>query len=242
MNYKQYEELCRFFLANELGIPIEKVISDKIPSATRPGVAEYENQIDLYWKYEDKLTRIENFANAKWRSSDKDKVDQGDVLLIQQVKQEIAANKAMMITNTDFTDGARKAAKNHGIALHIVRPTFDCAVLHQRDSEIIQTQLREYFIDNKPPYTHEVVYRAFNFGADVAEQSSDSSKTSPYSEKVVSTSLNRMAQPPSHRRAPSGTQKAQGGQGGARTGGRGGSVQKRMGPPRGGGGRSNRGR
>ncbi|MDE0086815.1 MAG: hypothetical protein OXU23_13940 [Candidatus Poribacteria bacterium] len=150
-------------------------------------------------------------------------------MLIQQVKQEIAANKAMMITNTDFTDGARKAAKNHRIALHIVSPIFDYAVLHQKDREIIRTQLQEPCTGNKPPYTHEVVHRAFDLGIDVAGQSSDSGSTVTDSKAKVPTYSNRMAQPRSY------TQKGQGGRSGPPTGGRGGSGKKGPGPSRGGG-------
>jgi UDP:flavonoid glycosyltransferase YjiC (YdhE family) len=36
-----------------------------------------------------------NIANAKWRSSSK--IEQGEVLLLNQVKQKVAAHKAMMI-------------------------------------------------------------------------------------------------------------------------------------------------
>ncbi|MDE0086814.1 MAG: hypothetical protein OXU23_13935 [Candidatus Poribacteria bacterium] len=71
MNGTQYEEFCRLFLVNELGISIDKIKSDKILSAIRPGLAEYKNQIDLCWEYEDKLTQSLIIANVKWRSSDK---------------------------------------------------------------------------------------------------------------------------------------------------------------------------
>ena len=97
MNSTQYEEFCRLFITHKLGIPIEKIRSDNIGSAIRPGLVEYKNQIDLCWEYEDKLTRNFTIVNVKWRSSEKDKVNQPDVLLIQQVKQEIAANKAIII-------------------------------------------------------------------------------------------------------------------------------------------------
>lgn len=236
MNGTQYEEFCRLFITHELGIPIEKIISDNIPSAIRPGLEEYKNQIDLCWEYEDKLTRNFIIVNAKWRGSEKDKVDQPDVLLIQQVKQEIAANKAMIITNTDFTSGARRAAENHRIALHIARPNFDYTILDldAKNREQIHTQLQEPFSSNEP-YMHTIVHRAFDLGTDSEVQSGVPHETISHSKEVTQTPVNRMAPPPSNRRAPSGTQKVQGGQSGSPTGGRGGSGKKGPGPARGGG-------
>ena len=244
MNFTQYEELCRLFVANEEKISIENIRSGEIPSAVRPGLAEYKNQIDLYWELEDKLTRNLVIVNAKWRSSDTNKVDQGDVLLIQQVKQEIDANKAMIITNTGFTNGARKAAENRRIALHIVCPNFDIAILDTdlKDRAVIQAQFQKLSTNDKPPYTYEIVHRAVDSGTDAETQSETPNEKVPRSKAIRQAPINRMAQPTSHQRAPSGTQKVQGGQGGSRTGGRGGTVQKGAGPVRGSGGRSNRGK
>ena len=161
MNSQQYEELCRFFLADKLGFPAEKVRSVRVKSPTHPDLLKYEHQIDLYWEDEHELARYLNIANAKWRS--KDKVDQGEVLLLQQVEEEISAHKAMVITNTDFTQGARAVAENKGIALHIVRPNFDHAVLHVTDRNVIQTQIQEMSSETtESPYLSQIVYRAFD--------------------------------------------------------------------------------
>ena len=242
MNGTQYEEFCRLFLADKLGIPVEAIQSRRIPSATHPDSPEYDNQIDLYWEDRKDLTLYKNFADAKWRGSQKVPVEK--VRNLQQVKEDIDAHKVMMITNTDFTRTARALAENKGIALHIVRPNFDYAVLNlaPKNREIMQAQLQESFTGSKPAYIHEIVNRAFDFGTDSTTQTLVPGKTVSNSKVIEQTPTNRMAQPPSHRRAPSSTQKVQGGQGGARTGGRGRSVQKGVRPPRGGGGRSNRGR
>ena len=48
-----------------------------------------------------------------------------ELRLLQQVRQKVAAHKAVMITNTGFTAGAIAAAKDGGIALHGVRPLLD---------------------------------------------------------------------------------------------------------------------
>jgi hypothetical protein len=81
MNSKQYEELCRFFLADKLGINIEGISSVLIPNPKRPNLPEYHHQIDLYWEIGNDVATYLNIANAKWRGSDK--VDQPDVLLLQ---------------------------------------------------------------------------------------------------------------------------------------------------------------
>ena len=101
MNSQQYEELCRFFLADKLGVSTDEVRSARIPNPRRPGLPEYKHQIDLYWETGNELTLYLNIANAKWRSTRK--VDQGEVLLLQQVKQKAGAQKAVMITNSGFT-------------------------------------------------------------------------------------------------------------------------------------------
>ena len=127
MTSKQYEELCRYFLASQLGIGIDKVVSVEIPNPQRPDLPGYKHQIDLFWETGDSVALYLNIANAKWRGSSK--VDQPEVLLLQQVKQKVAAHKAVMLTNSEFTAGAVAAAQDDGIALHIVRPEFDASVL-----------------------------------------------------------------------------------------------------------------
>jgi hypothetical protein len=71
---QQYEELCRFFVADQLKIPIESVVSRDITNPWRVGTSghvlgeSYVHQIDLYWETEDGMARYINIANAKWRS------------------------------------------------------------------------------------------------------------------------------------------------------------------------------
>ena len=182
-----------------------------------------------------------NIADAKWRGGS-EKVEIRNIRELQSVKVDIDAHKAMIITNNGFDSGVKALAENRGIALHIVRPNFDYTILHPKDRETIQAQLQEPFTGSQPAYIHEVVYRAFDLGTGATEQTSVPGKTVTHSKAIRQTPMNRMAQPTSDRRGPSGTQRVQGGQGSSRTGGRGGAVQKGTGPPRGGGGRSNRGR
>jgi hypothetical protein len=161
MNSKQYEELCRFFLADQLGISVEEVSSVFIPNPTRPNVPAYKHQIDLYWETGDPICRYLHIANAKWRGSDK--VDQQDVLLLEQVKNEVNAHKAVMIASSGFTSGAEAVAQHKGIALHIVRPDFDYTSLPLKDTTAIQHQIQA-IAANRPQriYSNKIVYRAFD--------------------------------------------------------------------------------
>jgi len=161
MNSVQYEELCRFFLAQETGLPVDKIVSVRIPNPKRANLPEYEHQIDLHWETGDDVCLYLNIANAKWRSSAK--VDQGEILLLQQVKQEVSAHKAVMITNTEFTSGAEAVAQDKGIALHIAKPAFSPAILSVTDRGLIQDKLAEMASASaKPVFDHTVCHRAFD--------------------------------------------------------------------------------
>lgn len=202
----QYEEFCRFFLAEKFSIPIEEVKSRTIPSPTSPDLPQYSHQIDLYWEDGNELTKYINIANAKWRRSEK--VDQDDVMLLQQVKEELHANKAMMITSIGFTKGAENVARNKNIALHVVRPTFDYSRLHRKDRKIIKTELQELSTNSNLNYSHSVVHRAFD-----VETSTEVESPTVVKEIVSSNRLNRMSQSHSTRVTPSNTTTTSGRQG-----------------------------
>src|ERR1700732_189205 len=160
MKSKHYEELCRQFLADQLGIDINKVLSVEIPNAQRPGLRQYKHQIDLYWETTGSVADYVNIANGKWRGSRR--VEQGDILLLQKVKEELDAHKAVMLTNSKFTAGAIAVAKHHGIALHIVRPEFDMSGLSAKNGNLIRQEIHALALQQgKPLYFHEVVHKAF---------------------------------------------------------------------------------
>ncbi len=162
MNSQQYEELCRYFLADILGVSIDQIKSVHIPNPKRSDLPEYKHQIDLYWESETELSAYLHIANAKWRSSAK--VDQPDVLLLQKVKEKVAAHKALMLTNQGYTAGAIAAAKDDAIALHIVKPNLIADNLPLKDRTAIQENfLASSSASKKPIYMHEVVHRAFDF-------------------------------------------------------------------------------
>ena len=160
MTGMQYEELCRCFVADQLKMPIEKVLSPQILNPLRLGpsgfgVAEtYVHQIDLYWETEDGLAKYVNIANAKWRTSTK--VHQADVLLLQQVRVKMGAHKAIMITNTGFTDVAVRVAKDEGIGLYIVKPQFEAAKMPE-DRSLALEHIRQLAT---PAYKECVVWKA----------------------------------------------------------------------------------
>jgi|GEM_PF-6599030 len=134
----QYEELCRWFIAGQLKIPVEQVRSVRIPNPEREHretlikLVPFQHQIDLYWETANAELRYINIANAKWRS--RDPVHQHDVLLLQQVKLKVGAHKAILITNSSFTAHAEQAAWDEGIGLLLLRPalanTVESRTLH----------------------------------------------------------------------------------------------------------------
>lgn len=198
MDSDQYEELCRLFIAERTGLCVENVKSVSIPNPKRPGLPEYRHQIDLYWETGDDIALYLNIANAKWRGSAS--VEQGEVLLLQQVRQQVAAHKAFMITNVGFTAGAVAAAKDHGIALHRVAPTFDTSGLPRRDRAAIQGVLRDKASQtNGSLYSLHVENRGFGFRG---ETGTSKPVASPSVEPSRATYETRVLQPPSRSISP----------------------------------------
>ncbi len=158
MTSQQYEELCRRFIAEAMGVPLESVESRHIQNAQRPDHPVFKHQIDLYWETGNDAVRYVNIANAKWRETDK--VDQPEILLLQQVRQDVGAHKALMITTVGFTDGADAAARHHGIGLHLVRPAAPVAGLPRTsDRGEIRAALASLAEGRHPIYSHDVVFR-----------------------------------------------------------------------------------
>jgi hypothetical protein len=203
MNSRQYEELCRYFLAEKLGMSVEQIQSIHIPNPTRPELPEYKHQIDLYWEIESELVKYLHIANAKWRGDDK--VDQPEVLLLQQVKQKVAAHKALILTTQGYTKGAVAAAKDEGIALHIVKPNFDFSILPIQSQIAIQAKLQEIAsASNQPVFLNEVVHKAFDF-REISPQSQSSRGAfglSSYQTKVVSGSETKVGGGYSNKASP----------------------------------------
>jgi hypothetical protein len=154
MTSQQYEELCRFFVADQLRISVESVLSLEVPSAGRGGIGRFSQQIDLIWLTGNKMARYVNIANAKWRFGG-GKVHQADVLLIGKVKELVGAHKAFMITSGGYTEQAKAAAGDDGIGLITVRPAFDTANL-PHDRRVVIHQIRELAKISKHVYTYQI--------------------------------------------------------------------------------------
>jgi hypothetical protein len=154
MTSQQYEELCRFFVADQLRIPVESILSLEVPSAGRGGIGRFSHQIDLIWLTGNKMARYLNIANAKWRSGGK-KVGQADVLLLGKVRELVGAHKAFMITSGSYSEQAKAAAGDDGIGLITVRPAFDPARLTD-DRRVIIHQIREIARISKQVYTYQI--------------------------------------------------------------------------------------
>lgn len=161
MDSKLYEELCRRFVTQKFGVPLERISSPRVPNPKRPNLPEYKHQIDLYWEVENDVALYLHVANAKWRGSKK--IDLPDILLLQQVRQKVAAHKALLIASSEFTAGAIAAAKDDGIGLHIVRPGFDYSGFPTSDRAAMQAALDG--VAAADLYTHTIVHR----GLELAE-------------------------------------------------------------------------
>jgi hypothetical protein len=189
---RQYEEFCRLFLACELGCPIEQIVSADLENPAPKGQPPLIHQIDLHWRVEDPLAKFVLIANAKWREGNHE-VGQGAVLLIQKVREKLAAHKAVLLTNTGFTEGARAAAPQEGVALHIVRPLLDQVRLHASDATVIRGQLQALArrAGPRPLYAHQVVHKGLGLtlagDAPVAETAAPAAAAQAASQPVPSS-------------------------------------------------------
>ena len=161
MNAMQYEELCRQFVSETLGVARHKIESRRMPAPARPGEKARVRQVDLCWETETELGRYLTIADAKYRGQFK--IDQDAVVSLQKVKEDVGAQKAMIITTTEFTEGAIETAKHFGIALHILRPAAEFKRLHRRDRQLMQQHLAK--LAKASParrlYQHTVVCKTF---------------------------------------------------------------------------------
>ena len=117
----QFESLCRHVLSREYGIRIASIQTGHL----RGPSGATQHQIDLYWRSSDGICEFLCFANAKFK---KNKVELRDMMTLLGVQREIRAHKAMLITNTGFTEACQAMARENGVALLIVRPAADLDV------------------------------------------------------------------------------------------------------------------
>lgn len=215
MDSDQYEELCRLFIAEKVGFSVDDVKSVTIPNAQRPELPSYAHQIDLYWETGDEIAQYLNIANAKWRGSDK--VDQPDVMLLAKVREKVAAHKAFMLSSVGFTAGALAAAKDEGIALHVLTPAIDVSSLPHGDRDAIRDTLQHLArTSSRPIYNYSVECRGLDFGEPPTPAPSRQAQTaaapSQVQTRVAPPATTRTVGGPEKRGGPSPRTKGFGGQ------------------------------
>jgi hypothetical protein len=219
-----YEELCRYAIADQLKIPVESIQTLLLANPNHVGPSRfrklysYRHQIDLYWETGAALAPYLNIADCKWRSAFK--VEQGDILKLQQVKSKVGAHKAMLISNAEFSSGALCAAEDEQIALLIVRPLLkDGRWPGSRDRTKVQGFLQAEGRAGTPLYALDVVQKGVGgcFGATHLPGGGGEAPMQPQRRVAFLPPSAPAAPPPS---SPSGPP----------TGGGGGGYQTRQGP------------
>ena len=119
----------------------------------------YKHQIDLYWETEDALAQYSHIAEAKWRG--RERVCQQEVLLLQKVREQVAAHQAFLITNSGYTGCALQVAQDEGISLLLVRPQFDTGSLHRTRRPLIQEQLQQLAQTTPCLYDYQLFHKAY---------------------------------------------------------------------------------
>jgi hypothetical protein len=162
MTSKQYEELCRLYLATQLKIAVDEIHSLNLVNPSVESLTEFAHQIDLYWETENEVAKYVNIANAKWRRPQA-LIVQHEVLLLAKVRDNVRAHKALMITSVGYTSGAQAVAEHEGVGLHVVSPAFNPRRLERNDPGRIRRQLQELARTSGPVpmYVHRLVHKSF---------------------------------------------------------------------------------
>lgn len=131
--------------------------SKRINVARRPDLKPRARKIDIYWEEEDETRKLVHMADAKWRSA---KVDENDVDVVHSMAMEIAAHKTYIISNAEFTQGAKGKAEDYRIALWTLVPsgTLNIADMPTADREAMQAYLQAQIGANEP-WTLTVVHK-----------------------------------------------------------------------------------
>jgi hypothetical protein len=155
----QYEALCRHALSCEYRVLIDNIKTGYLEGATKTD-QKTRHQIDLYWTVCDGVCNFLCIANAKFR---KTKVKLGDIMTLLGVQRDIHAHKAMMITNTGYSDSALVHARDKGIALLIVRPSpdFNFSQLPERPAPAIAGELERFSRRGDRLFELDIIHRGF---------------------------------------------------------------------------------
>jgi hypothetical protein len=177
----QYEAFCRHVLSREYRVPLRDIKTGYLesPSKTR-------HQIDLYWTRHDGVCNFLCFANAKFL---KDNIHLTEVVTLLGVQRDIRAHKAMLITNTGYSQNAVCLAQENGIALLIVRPAldFDVTLLPKSAAPVVAQALEKIAAGLPCVYHLNIVHRGFALrpGSGQAPDSAFSAQPSAFSRPTV---------------------------------------------------------
>lgn len=133
MTGRQYEQFVRAVILKQLAIPPEALRSSREPGVTLPGAPGVMHQIDLLYVEETEFAKYVTLIECKYRSAAP--VDQEEIAKLAFVKQSARASKAILVTNTEFTSGAKALAEAEQIALLVVRPSLSASELAELETD-----------------------------------------------------------------------------------------------------------
>jgi hypothetical protein len=152
----EYEALCRHALSREYGMPLGSIKTGHLQGPSKVT----RHQIDLYWTSQDGVCEFLCIANAKFL---KKSVSLTDIMTLLGVQQAVRAQKAMIITNSGYSEACVAQAKENGVALLIVRPAgdFDAGILAS-EVPLAAAELEKRFGRRiTPAYRMGVVHKGF---------------------------------------------------------------------------------
>jgi hypothetical protein len=83
------------------------------------------------------------------------------VLLLQKVREKVAAHQAFLITNSGYTGCALQVARDEGISLLIVRPHFDAGSLHRTRRPLIREQIQHLAQTTPCLYDYQLFHKDY---------------------------------------------------------------------------------
>jgi hypothetical protein len=120
MTPAKYLELCRLFIAEHFRLSLRSVKTLTIDNPCRWKKLPYRHHIDLCWTTSNRLLRYIHIARVSWRKARP--VHGAEILLLQKVKECVAAHRAFFITNTKYTEQALRMGRHERITLLLLHP------------------------------------------------------------------------------------------------------------------------
>lgn len=166
MTGSEYEQFVRAVLAKRLKLVDKQLVSVREPGATLPGAADLKHQIDLMYFQDTEIAEYITIIECKWRESDP--VDQQEIQNLAFVKDSTRSHKAIMVTNSGFTAGAKAVAESQRIALLVITPSFEFSESYDTVDELFK--LMAHRVETADAHTMVVCRR---FAPDPHERGTD---------------------------------------------------------------------